>query len=411
MNLRDLWVKKVADIAEESKLIPMWGKVPSFPWDDFTKNLKETLSLDDLEITPHGTDWVPYEDLLKGLGDHPVVTSLTMAPLSPSFFFALPKEDVGTLSSLFLDQSGKWSFQDPDYQKGFYKYCFLSVLQAFDELSTYTDLSVKLNNLSMPNEKAYSVTVSIHANGKKLNGKLLFPESFHKVISTHFANKPLSLDNIEGSISVPLSIQTGHVDLKVEELKSLKPGDFVILDHCSYRPNDKKGLYQLCLENTPLFAVQGKNGVTNILDYALVEHSSNEEDFMMEDHPEDEEVPEEENHEGEDNAPEGEEEHVPNEEDFEDSFEDEEEDEDEIKNNEISHVIATKEIPLSIKIEIGRIKMPLKKLLSLKPGNTLELGIGAPEFVSLTIDNQVIGKGELIELGDMIGVKISEISH
>lgn len=408
MKTRDLFVKKLRYLAEESKLIPMWGKVPTFPWEEFAKHLSAALSIEDLHLSPIDADWIEYEDILKGLGDHPVVTSLTMSPLSPSFFFALAKEDVAKLSSLMLSQDGKWSFSDPDYQKGFFKYCFLNIVKAFDDLSVYEELSPKLNNQAMPKEKAYCVDVTIKASGNVLNGKLILPEGFHKVVVNHFANRPLSLENVDSSIEVPLSFQVGHVDTRLDELIRMQPGDFLILDHCTFHPNEKKGVFQLCLEDSPIFVAQCKNGQTNIIDYALVEHASNEEEFMIEDHPDDHE----EDYDDDEDFTEDEEFDDDDEEIHDEDFEEDEEEEERSEQDEnVTHVIATKEIPLSVKVEVSRIKLPLKKLLGLKPGSTLELGVTMPEQVLLTVENQVIGKGELIQLGDMIGVKISEISH
>lgn len=373
MQLADLWVKKLTHLIEESKHVPMWGKVPSFPWEGFTQVFKETFHFEEVHFSAKSADWKEYENILDGLSDHPIVVSLVLSPLASSFFFAVSKDDVAKLCSLLISTEQKWNFSDPEYQKGFFKYCFLNVISSFDSLKTYQDLSVKLNSLSPPKESAYCVDVISEVEGQKIIGRAIFPKSFHSMATAHFMSKPLSLEHVDDSLLLPVSLEAGKVHLSPEEISSIDVGDFVVLDECNYQPATKKGLFQLCLDAKSLFVVQEKNGGVHILDYALTETIPSEEEFMMEDYPEGEE--------------------------------------DLGTEEAVSHIIATKDVSLSVRVEIGRAKMPLKKLLSLKPGNTLDLGISFPEKVSLTVENQIIAKGELIQLGDMIGVKISEISH
>ncbi len=72
---------------------------------------------------------------------------------------------------------------------------------------------------------------------------------------------------------------------------------------------------------------------------------------------------------------------------------------------------ASKDIPFPIVIEIDRIHLPLEKLLSLEPGNVLELPIRPEQGVYLTVHGKKIARGELIKLGDTVGVKILEIGE
>lgn len=50
-------------------------------------------------------------------------------------------------------------------------------------------------------------------------------------------------------------------------------------------------------------------------------------------------------------------------------------------------------------------------MLSLRPGNLLQLPISLEQGVRLTLNSQVIARGELMQIGDVLGVKISEIAH
>ena len=73
-------------------------------------------------------------------------------------------------------------------------------------------------------------------------------------------------------------------------------------------------------------------------------------------------------------------------------------------------LISTKKVPISLVVEVGKIQITLDKLLKLKPGNIIDLSV-QPEFsVNLVANNSPVARGQLIQIGDVIGVKITEIS-
>ncbi len=65
-------------------------------------------------------------------------------------------------------------------------------------------------------------------------------------------------------------------------------------------------------------------------------------------------------------------------------------------------------IPFPIVVEVDRIKMSLEKLLQLTPGNVIELDVHPNQGVYLTVHGKKIAKGELVKIGEVLGVKITE---
>ena len=53
--------------------------------------------------------------------------------------------------------------------------------------------------------------------------------------------------------------------------------------------------------------------------------------------------------------------------------------------------------------------MSIQKLMELEPGNTLELDIHPESGVDLVVNGRRIGKGELLRIGDHLGVRILDI--
>jgi flagellar motor switch protein FliN/FliY len=69
-----------------------------------------------------------------------------------------------------------------------------------------------------------------------------------------------------------------------------------------------------------------------------------------------------------------------------------------------------KDVPLQITVLIGRTRMPIGSVLGLRAGQVIELdrAVGAPVDV-VANDDVVIARGEVVEVEDEYGVRITEI--
>jgi len=72
--------------------------------------------------------------------------------------------------------------------------------------------------------------------------------------------------------------------------------------------------------------------------------------------------------------------------------------------------ISRDELSLPLSIEVGRINISMEKLLQLKEGNLLELGVSPESGVDLMVHGKCIGKAELLKIGDSIGIRILQLS-
>ena len=66
-------------------------------------------------------------------------------------------------------------------------------------------------------------------------------------------------------------------------------------------------------------------------------------------------------------------------------------------------------IPVTVTAELGRTKIKLRDLLRLAQGSVLELDTVAGEMLDLKVNNTVIAKGEVVNVGDHLGLSIIEI--
>ena len=74
-------------------------------------------------------------------------------------------------------------------------------------------------------------------------------------------------------------------------------------------------------------------------------------------------------------------------------------------------MISAHDIPVILTVEVARLRMSVEKLLQIKPGNTLELATHPEQGVDLSINGKRIAKGELVKIGEALGVKILQIGE
>ena len=70
--------------------------------------------------------------------------------------------------------------------------------------------------------------------------------------------------------------------------------------------------------------------------------------------------------------------------------------------------LSLEKIPLKVHLEVTRFQLSLEELQKLKVGQKLPLSMD-PHLVHLTINGKAIGRGEIVEIDDLIGVKILEM--
>lgn len=67
------------------------------------------------------------------------------------------------------------------------------------------------------------------------------------------------------------------------------------------------------------------------------------------------------------------------------------------------------DIGLQVTVELGRTKMSIRDVLAVGPGTVVELNRVAGEPVDILINGKPIAKGEVVVIGDMFGVRVTDI--
>jgi type III secretion system YscQ/HrcQ family protein len=72
-------------------------------------------------------------------------------------------------------------------------------------------------------------------------------------------------------------------------------------------------------------------------------------------------------------------------------------------------VVDPLDAPVTLTVELGRISVPLGRLAGLKPGEVLELNRHSREPVEITSGGRTVARGDLVLIGDELGVRVTSV--
>jgi flagellar motor switch protein FliN/FliY len=67
------------------------------------------------------------------------------------------------------------------------------------------------------------------------------------------------------------------------------------------------------------------------------------------------------------------------------------------------------DVPLSVTVELGRVRMPVRQLLSLGAGSVIELSKLAGEPLDVLINGKTVARGEAVMVNERFGVRLIEV--
>lgn len=73
-------------------------------------------------------------------------------------------------------------------------------------------------------------------------------------------------------------------------------------------------------------------------------------------------------------------------------------------------ITALNQVAVTIHLEVGQVSCSLQKLIDLKENDLLELNQPVGQTVNLCVEGRLIGKAQLVRLGDQLGLRIHELA-
>jgi flagellar motor switch protein FliN/FliY len=67
------------------------------------------------------------------------------------------------------------------------------------------------------------------------------------------------------------------------------------------------------------------------------------------------------------------------------------------------------DVPVTLSLEVGRARMPIRNLLQLNQGSVIELERGAGEPLDVYVNGTLIAHGEVVVINDRFGVRLTDV--
>lgn len=404
------WVSYIEKAILDLDEIPILRQAQAFPWDIFTKEFSNLFKIPNLKVTPLKWAWHSSETLSENLGTDFTCLTFSVLPLQGKVSLLIPAMDTNSLVTWLTEKrGGDSSVMNSQFTGGLLAYTSAEVLHFLQPMPYFDGFLLRyISNAGAPETRSLTLDVQIDAYGESLTCRLILPEAFRKSWMTHFLEKPACLDKKNmNALKLSCALQAGQITRSQKEWKEIQLGDFIPVENCQVDPDTKTGSLYLTIGGKALFRVRIKDKGLKILEQPIYE----EESMSMDDETDFSE-----------GIPEGLEEQLPPkasklqessnpEEAFLDSADHSAgigERNVPVKQEKPS-LEKIEQVPFNISIELARFKMTCEKLLQLKPGNLLELNLQPENPVNLVANGKKIAQGELIRVGEVLGVRILNV--
>ncbi len=421
------WLKQISPTVMQWDQVPLFGASPAFPWEELGTKLAQLFQLQAVRIFHKETDWRNPEEFTAGFGGDAILLQIGVSNLEGTLIWVMSKSDLSLFMEALLGRKPEDFIPlDSDFYNGFYHYLASHTLSTLTQLPFGKNLGLGLlKSPTLPAEPSlcFELEIGIKTNEdeKQAKGRVIISPQALSSWKQRWVDRTLetSLQSpLAEKLEVPIHLEIGRTKLSQSEWSSVSPGDFIMLDQCSYDLETEKGRVMMTVNGVPMFRAKIKAGNIKILEFPLYYEAAS---MNNEDSSHDDDLGEFE--EGDESL--GDEETLG---DTEETLPEEHEEQTEgaeLEAEETSAATAPPapkaaeaakekklgpaDIPLNIVIEVGRIQMSMQKLLELEPGNTLELDIHPENGVDLVVNGRRIGKAELLRIGEHLGVRILDI--
>jgi flagellar motor switch protein FliN/FliY len=397
----DHWFKQVHELWREASAIPLYGNIPAPDLDKISQALTKLFAPTAINLSTLPPKWLDPQQCKEKIQGHSNFF-LTLPPHQGAIIWSMPASEKQRLSLSLLSAQKIPLDKSSDLTEGFYQYLLLEGLDVIGHCQASQELLPSITTEISIEEPFCIFDVNIKIDELSLWASVAISSSLLQSLKTFYSTKPIDKHTLNKNLQaeLPLHITIGHTQLTALQYQTLKQGDFLLLDTCSYDPTLKKGTAQAFLDQTLVFHGKLKNSTLKVQDFA---HYHEDTTFMQGQPPQQEpSFNDDAFSENEELLPSSEEEPI-------EEIPSEEEplwaaEEPSSKAEEL--LTAKTDIPINIVVEVERLAITLDKLLSLAPGNILELSKTPEQGVALTVGGKKIARAELIKIGDVFGVKI-----
>jgi flagellar motor switch protein FliN len=74
-----------------------------------------------------------------------------------------------------------------------------------------------------------------------------------------------------------------------------------------------------------------------------------------------------------------------------------------------AHLDVILDVPVTLSMEVGRIRITIRDLLQLNPGTVVKLSRGVGDPMDVLVNGCLVAKGEVVTMGDQFGIRITDV--
>jgi flagellar motor switch protein FliN/FliY len=438
------WLKAMPTALLHRDEIPLVSPQPSFPWQPLIETLTQRFELSHFNLEPQQWQWREPSQMLNGIAGTPFILAVGVGGYEGHITVIFEESSLNRIMAEFMQHEPLVEHAESSYQKGFMHFLAMETLDTLTQLAWQNTAELFLApHVGLPTHPLLTLDVACQLNAYNFHVRVLLDDELRKGWLEQHRSSADAIGNAEMAqrIYLPVSVQAGQIALSASQWQRVQPGDFLILDKCDLDAALQNGTLTIRVHHLPFFMAQLNEGAVFLTEQAILDevvpfmakHHDDEDDdfdfdddldeeFNFEDDDLDVEMDTELDDDSEDEVEEDSEIEEPATADETHSEEDENTVVDEVpqKNTEdaetedtqqapIKKTTSLKDLPLNIAVEIGRFEMTIEKLLQMQPGNVLDLHIRPEDGVDLIANGRRLARGELMLLGESLGVRVTEI--
>lgn len=419
---------------------PILGFTRDFPWDELTEKIRQIFNFDTVSIECDQPQWTDIEGF-KEIQDLPLnAYGFEISGYKGNITCLFDKNKLISLLIHTFEQDISGLGQiDEDFQQALKTSFLLEICHTLENLGWVDQLCpILLGPVETPEPPQVVCRITAHLNEVHFPLVLLLSRNF--VASWRQKhNSPCYNTNTESLKDItPLwcSLELAHIPFTYNELQAIDLGDIISIPSCQWDLKNKEGIVTISCANTSIAKATVSRTETKIQEILTYQEASTpmepinettakamEEDkkdppaTLDNDLTPQEKLPEE----PEDKDNENPENLAPHDDSNEETSEQEQvtpgeyskEEPLQVKKPQPEHediVQNISDINVNLVVELGRFKKPVKEILTMTPGDILKLGFKPEHTVDLMVNNQCIGRGEMLKIGETIGIRILEIA-
>lgn len=412
------WIKSLEPRLAAHDRVPLLPGPTDFSWDALADRLKAQLQIKHLHIDKGVPVFETREEVAAHFKEPHIALPVLFSPQPEPLYVLLSRRELVHLLCHLLGQHDASDTLEEPYLMGFVSFLAAAAFDTIEALVPKEGWSLRLGEAKeMPKGDYLSFSVGAHFDDAlTLYPRLAIPVACYASFQERYA----LMGRQEGSkvgqkVEMTVAMQVGSAFLSYEEWAKVEAGDFVLLDRLTLLPGQSKGKVLMTLNSKPLFRAKVKKGALKIDErvthYEVSSAMEKDEEETAEDVQEEGLEPDQE--EVEEFAEEGYEEKEVEQAPVAEAPKAEAPEAPPVEIKESGHppvVPFTQEsLDIQLVVEIGRLKITLEKLTQLQPGNILKLDVNPESGVDLVVNGKVVGRGELLKIGDLLGVRVLDL--